>query len=61
MNPDFPAPRVSICCYLLEVAKMVRNECVRYVRHVDIEVSYKNLQLEILKEVPIFHNSACFQ
>jgi len=40
---------------------MVRNESVRFGRHVDIEVSYKILQLEIPKLVLILHYLACFQ
>jgi hypothetical protein len=40
---------------------MVRNESVRFGRHIDIEVSYKILQLEIPKLVLILHYLACFQ
>jgi hypothetical protein len=41
---------------------MVRNESVRFGRHIDIEVSYKILQLKIPKSVLIFlHYLACFQ
>jgi TRAP-type C4-dicarboxylate transport system permease small subunit len=40
---------------------MVRNESVRFGRHIDIEVSYKILQLEIQKLVLILHCLACFQ
>jgi hypothetical protein len=43
------------------ISQMVRNESVRFGRHIDIEVSYKILQLEILKLVLIFHYMACFQ
>jgi hypothetical protein len=32
---------------------MVKNESVRFGRHIDIEVSYKILQLEVPKLVPI--------
>jgi hypothetical protein len=39
---------------------MVRNEAVRFGRHIDIEVSYKILQLEIPKLVLILHYLACF-
>jgi hypothetical protein len=31
------------------------------IRHIDIEVIYKILQLKVPKLVPIFHYSACFQ
>jgi hypothetical protein len=42
-------------------SQMVRNENVRFGRHIDIEVSYKILQLEVPKLVPILHYLACFQ
>jgi hypothetical protein len=34
---------------------------VRFDRHIDIEVNYKVLQLEVPKLVPILHYPACFQ
>jgi hypothetical protein len=40
---------------------MVRNESVIFGRHIDIEVSYKILWLEVPKLVPILHYAACFQ
>jgi hypothetical protein len=40
--------------------QMVRNECVSFGGHVCIEVSYKILQLEVLKEAPILLKSPCF-
>jgi hypothetical protein len=43
------------------ISQMKRNESVRFGRHIDIEVSYKILQLEIQKLVPILHYPACFQ
>jgi hypothetical protein len=43
------------------ISQMVRNESVRFGRHIDIEVSYKILQLEVLKLVPILHYPAYFQ
>jgi hypothetical protein len=43
------------------ISQMVRNESVRFGRHVDIEVSYKIFQLEIPKLVPILHYPACFK
>jgi hypothetical protein len=39
----------------------VRNECVRFGGHVDIEVSYKILQLNVLKKTLILHNLSCFE
>jgi hypothetical protein len=43
------------------ISQLVRNESVRFGRHIDIEVSYKLLWLEIPKLVPILHSPACFQ
>jgi hypothetical protein len=43
------------------ISQIVRNESVRFGRHIDIEVSYKILWLEIPKLVLIFHYLACFQ
>jgi hypothetical protein len=43
------------------ISQMVRNESVRFGRHIDIEVSYKILQLEVPKLVPILHYLTCFQ
>jgi hypothetical protein len=43
------------------ILQMVRNESVRFGRHIDIEVSYKILQLEIPKLILILFYSACFQ
>jgi hypothetical protein len=43
------------------ILQMVRNESVRFGRHIDIEISYKILQLEVPKLVPILHYWACFQ
>jgi hypothetical protein len=43
------------------ILQMVRNESVRFDRHIDIEVSYKILWLEISKLVLILHYLACFQ
>jgi hypothetical protein len=43
------------------ISQMVRNESVRFGRHIDIEVSYKILWLEIPKLVIILHYLTCFQ
>jgi hypothetical protein len=43
------------------ISQIVRKVCVRFGGHVDIEVNYKILQLEILNEAPILLNSPCFQ
>jgi hypothetical protein len=48
------------------ILQTVWNECVRFFVHIDIEISYKILQLKVLKEVPIFaqftlvFNRGCF-
>jgi hypothetical protein len=41
--------------------QMLRNKCVRFGGHVDIEVSYKILRLDVLNETPILHNLSCFE
>jgi hypothetical protein len=43
------------------ILQTVRNECVRFGGHVDIEVSYKIFWLGVLKESPILDTSPCFQ
>jgi hypothetical protein len=43
------------------ILQIIRNKSVRFGRHIDIEVSYKILQLEIPKLVIILHYLACFQ
>jgi hypothetical protein len=43
------------------ISQMVRNESVIFGWYIDIEVSYKILQLEVPKLVPILHYLACFQ
>jgi hypothetical protein len=43
------------------ISQMIRNEIVRFGRHIDIEVSYKILWLEIPKLVQILYYLACFQ
>jgi hypothetical protein len=52
----------TLCLTLnVMISQMVRNECVRFGGHVDIEVSYKILWLEVLKESPILDTLPCFQ
>jgi hypothetical protein len=43
------------------ISQTVRNKCARFGGHVDIEVSYKILWLEIRNEALILLNSPCFQ
>jgi hypothetical protein len=42
------------------ISQTVRNECTRFGGHVDIEVSYKILWLEILSEALVLLNPPCF-
>jgi hypothetical protein len=64
----------KLCCPLLAQGKKtffstlnvmilqtVRNESVRFVGHVDIEVSYKILRLDVLKETPSLQNPPYFE
>jgi hypothetical protein len=43
------------------ILQMVRNECVRFGGHMDIEVNYEILQLDVLKKTQILHNLSCFE
>jgi hypothetical protein len=43
------------------ILQTVRNGCVRFGGHVDIEVSYKILWLDVLKKTLILHNLSCFE
>jgi hypothetical protein len=43
------------------ILQMVRNECVRFGGHVDKEVKYKILQLDVLYETQILHNLSSFE
>jgi hypothetical protein len=43
------------------ILQTVRNECVRFGGHVNIEVSYKILRLDVLKETPSLQNPPCFE
>jgi hypothetical protein len=42
------------------ILQTVWNECVRIDGHVNIQVSYKILWLEVLKKALILHNLPCF-
>jgi hypothetical protein len=39
----------------------VRTKYIRFGEHVNIEVSYKILQLDVLKETPSLQNPPCFE
>jgi hypothetical protein len=43
------------------ISQMVKNESVKFGRHIDIEATYKILWLEVRKLVPILHYPAFFQ
>jgi hypothetical protein len=43
------------------ILQTVRNECLRFGGHIDIEVSYKILQLDVLKKTPTLQNPPCFE
>jgi hypothetical protein len=45
----------------LMILQTIWNECVRFGGREDIQISYKILQLEVPKKVPILHNPSCFQ
>jgi hypothetical protein len=45
----------------LMISQTERNECLRFGGHVGIQVSYKILRLEVLKDSPILVTSPCFQ
>jgi hypothetical protein len=41
--------------------KIVKSGCVRFGGHVEREVSYKILWLDLLKETQNLHNLSCFE
>jgi hypothetical protein len=43
------------------ILQTVRNDCVRFGGHVNIEVSYKVLRLDVLKDTLILYNLSCFE
>jgi hypothetical protein len=43
------------------ISQTVRSECIRFGGHVGIQVSYKILWLEVLKESSILDTSPCSQ
>jgi hypothetical protein len=48
------------------ILQMVKNECVRFGGHVDIEVNYKILHLDVLKKsqvckIHLALNGGCFE
>jgi hypothetical protein len=60
--PPFAGAKKSFSSTLnVMISQMVRNESARFGRHIDIEVSYKILWLEVPKVDPILQNPPCFQ
>jgi hypothetical protein len=43
------------------ILQTVRNECIRFAGHVDIEVSYKILWSNVLMETQNLHNLSYFE
>jgi hypothetical protein len=43
------------------ILQTVWNKCVKFGVHVNIQISYKILQLKVLKKALILHNLPCFQ
>jgi hypothetical protein len=45
----------------LMILQTVWNECVRFDGHINIQVSYKIIRLEVPKKASILHSPTCFQ
>ena len=43
------------------ISQRVWNECIRLGGHINIQVSYKILQLKVQIETPILHSPPCFE
>jgi hypothetical protein len=43
------------------ILQMIWNECVRLGGHINIQISYKILWLEVSMKAPILHNVLCIQ
>jgi hypothetical protein len=61
LSPFGAGKKTSFSTLNVMILQMVRNECVRFGRHVDIEVSYKILQLDVLEKTPSLQNPPCFE
>jgi hypothetical protein len=61
LSPLGRSEKINSSTLNVTILQMVRNESVRFDKLIDIEVSYKILQLELLKLVLILHYLACFQ
>ena len=56
MIPSVYERKTSLLALNIKVSQMVSNECVKFGGYVDIQVSYKILEVEVPKEAPILHN-----
>jgi hypothetical protein len=45
----------------LMILQTIWNECVRFNGHINIQVGYKILRLEVQKKASILYNLPCFQ
>jgi ABC-type phosphate transport system ATPase subunit len=52
LSPSGAGEKTFFSTLNIMILQTVRNECVRFGGHVDIEVSYKILRLDVLKETP---------
>jgi hypothetical protein len=43
------------------ILQIVWNECVKFGGHINLQVSYNILLLEVQKKASILHNLPCFQ
>jgi hypothetical protein len=59
LSPSSVGEKTLLSTLNVMILQMVRNECVRFGGHVDIEVSYKILQLDVLKEIQNLHILSC--
>jgi hypothetical protein len=61
LSPQVGAKRTFSSTLNVMISQMIRNESVRFGRHIDIEVSYKILWLKVPKLVRILHYPPYFQ
>jgi ABC-type phosphate transport system ATPase subunit len=61
LSPSGIGKKTFLSTLNVMILQTVRNECVRFGGHVDIEVSYKILRLNVLKETQNLHNLSCFE
>jgi hypothetical protein len=61
LSPSGAREKTFLSTLSVMILQTVRNECVRFGGHIDIEVSYKILQLDVLKETQNLHNLSCFE